>query len=414
MSAYSSIPLFRPEVLAARKDRLHGDISLAVPLSWQLIGYLLFCALAAALSFLAFATYSRVEAVPGSIVIDRGTATIVPTRAGVVSELAVHDGQHVSAGDLLLRVRSEEDLASGSTAPQRVLDALDQQDRQLDSQAALTMTAATADRGRLQESIRGAQAEIQSLDQQIAEQQQLVALAETDLQQAQGIADKGFISRRDIDTRKATLLARRQQLSQLGQARTQKMTSIADAQRSIAQSFAAAQAQAVAVQSQRSQLNQQMAQFDAARGYALTSPIAGTVTALTARLGQPASQGQELLVVMPEGGRTRVELYVPTSAAGFLRKGQDVRLAIDAFPYETFGTVEARISDISTTAIGRQTPNGMVPIYLVTAELARTSIEAFGKSQPLLPGMTLTARIVTRKQSLFEWLFQPLFAVGRR
>ena len=120
------------------------------------------------------------------------------------------------------------------------------------------------------------------------------------------------------------------------------------------------------------------------------------------------------MVIVPDGGRPRVELYVPTSAAGFLNKGQEVRLAVDAFPYERFGTVEARISDISSTAVAQQTNVGSVPVYLVTAELARASVSAFGKKQPLVSGMTLTARIVTRKQSLFEWLFEPLFAVARR
>ncbi|WP_196233061.1 HlyD family secretion protein [Sphingomonas segetis] len=414
MTAHSPIPLFRPEVLAARRDRLHGDISLAVPLSWQLIGYLLFGALTIALGFLALATYSRVETISGAIVVDKGIAAIVPTRPGVIADLAVREGQHVHAGDLLARVRSEEDLANGATAPQRILDSLDQQDRQLGNQADLVLNAAAADQARLEATVRGSRDEIRTIEQQMTAQQQLVALAANDLDQAESIAAKGFISRRDIDDRKATLLARRQQLSQLEQAKAAKLTTISDAQRSIAQSKASSQAQAVSVQSQRTQLQQQMAQYDAAQGYALTSPVSGTVTALTARLGQPAAQGEQLMVVLPDGGRTRVELYVPTSAAGFLKKGQEVRVAVDAFPYETFGTVQARITDISSTVVQKQGPNGPVPVYLVTAEFGRTRIQAFGKAQPLQPGMTLTARIVTRKQSLFEWLFEPLFAVGRR
>lgn len=414
MTAHSPIPLFRPEALAARKEHLNGDISLAVPLSWQLIGYLLCAALVAAAAFLTLASYSRVETVGGSIVVDKGTAPIVPSRAGVVVDLGVKDGQHVKAGDVVARVRSEEDLAGGGTAPQRILNSLAQQSQQLDSQATSVLNAASAERLRFMEAMRGAQQEIQSLDQQIGDQQQLVTLAANDLHQAQGIADKGFISRRDLDLRQATLLARQQQLAQLAQARSAKVAVIADAQRSIAQSGANAAAQATAVQSQRTQLVQQMAQFDAAKGYSLTSPVSGIVTALTARLGQPAAESQQLMVVVPDGGRTRVELYVPTSAAGFLSKGQEVRLAIDAFPYERFGTVEARISDISTTAIAKQTAAGAVPVYLVTAELSRSSVEAFGKKQSLVSGMTLTARIVTRRQSLFEWLFEPLFAVSRR
>jgi membrane fusion protein len=414
LSAHQPIPLFRPEVLAARKDRLHGDISLAVPLSWQLIGYLLFAAVAVALCFLAFASYSRVETVSGAIVVDKGVAPIVPTRAGVVVGLPVKTGQHVEAGALLARVRAEEDLASGGTAPQRVLDSLAEQDRQLGSQAELVLRAAAAERARLLETIRGAKQEIDGIDRQIADQRQLITLAENQFKDAQSIAAKGFISRRDLDERQATVLGRRQQLAQLKQARSAKLTSIADAQRSIAEAGANARAQAVSVQSQRTQLAQQIAQADAAKGYALTSPVSGTVTALTARLGQPAAQTQQLMIVVPDGGRIRAELTVPTSAAGFRKKGQEVRLAVDACPYQTFGTVEGRIDDISSTVIAKQTDKGAVPVYLVTAELDRNSVEAFGRPQSLVPGMTLTARIVTRRQSLSEWLFEPLFAVSRR
>ena len=414
MSAYSPIPLFRPEVLAARKDRLHGDISLAIPIAWQLVGYLLFASVIAATAFLALANYSRVETVTGAVAIDKGVAAIVPTRAGVITSLKVREGQHVASGTLLAQVRSEENLAEGGTAPQRVIESLDRQDQQLGSQAALVLNAAAAERSRYLEAIQGAEQEVQSLDLQIADQRKLVALAENDFRQVQGIAAKGFLSRRDLDAREATLLGRRQQLAQLDQARSAKLATVADARRSIAQSEASAHAQAIAVQSQRTQLSQQMAQFDAAKGYALTSPVAGTVTALTARLGQPAVQGQQLMIVVPDGGRARVELYVPTSAAGFLKVGQDVRLAIDAFPYQQFGTVAARIANIATAAVPKQSENGNTPVYLVTAELPRPWIRAFGQRQPLDPGMTLTARIVTRRQSLFEWLFEPLFAVSRR
>jgi membrane fusion protein len=264
VTAHSRIPLFRREVYSARDDRLHGEVNLAVPLSWQLIGYLMFAAVAVALSFLAFASYARVQTVAGTIVVDKGTAPIVPTRDGIVAELAVSDGQHVRAGELLAKIRSEEYLANGSTAPERVIVALDRQGKQLGDQASLVLNAAAADRSRLLDTISGAEAEVQSLDEQIKEQQQLISLAENSFRDAQSVAGKGFITRRDLEDREATLLSRQQQLGQLRQARAEKSTSIAGARRSIAQSDATAQAQAVAIQSQRTQLEQQVAQFDAA------------------------------------------------------------------------------------------------------------------------------------------------------
>ena len=414
MTAHAPIPLFRPEVAAARKDRLHGDISLAVPISWQAISFLLFAAVIIAAALLAIASYSQVENVAGAVVIDKGTAQVVATRAGVIASVGVRDGQQVKAGQVLARVRSEEDLVGGGTAPQRVIDSIHEQDRQLGDQAAMILGAASAERSRLHETILGAQQEVENLDQQIADQRQLVALAEAQFKQSQTVAAKGFISRRDLDAQETTLLSRRQQLNQLQQSRAAKLASLADARRSIAESASTAQAQSVAVQAQRTQLAQQTAQFEAAKGYALTSPVDGTVTALTARTGAPVAQGESLMTIVPKGGRTRVELYVPTSAAGFLKKGQEAHLAIDAFPYQQFGTVAARITDISNAPIAKQGAAGPVPVYLVTAEILHPFVRAFGREQPLMPGMTLTARIITRRQTLLEWLFEPLFAVSRR
>jgi membrane fusion protein len=56
----------------------------------------------------------------------------------------------------------------------------------------------------------------------------------------------------------------------------------------------------------------------------------------------------------------------------------------------------------------------MRPFYLVAVAMDRDHIIAFGQRQPLVPGMTLSARIVTEKQTLIQWLFEPLLAVQRR
>jgi membrane fusion protein len=407
--------LFRQEVLEHRADRLHGEVSIAVPVSWQLIGITLLAALAVAFAFLFTASYSRIETVAGEVVLDRGVASIMPSRAGIVAALPAREGQEVRRGDVLVQIRSEEDMASGRTAPRRIRDALQQQDRRLASQTALMMDAAVAEQSRLTAQIRGLDQEIASLGTQIEQQRRLVEVAGNEFREVQGVAGKGFISRRDLEARESALISRRQQLSQLEQARAAKRAALAEARRGILQAGATAQAQAAGVQSGRAELIQRLAEVETAEGYTLTSPIEGIVTAVTARLGQAATPQQPLMVVMPAHAIMRAELYVPTSAAGFLAVGQKVRVAVDAFPYQRFGAVDARIIQISSVPIPKAKPEGgAIPVYLVTAELAEPSVMAFGRKQPLLPGMTLSARIITEKQSLFEWLFEPLYAVKNR
>jgi membrane fusion protein len=414
MNAESGKPLFRLEALRHRADRLHGNVNIATPVAWQLIGYLLLTILVVGGGFLSLATYARVETVVGAIALDKGVASIVPSRPGTISSVSVADGQRVRAGDQLATIRAEESMVAGPSAPKRMRDALGQQDARLADQGRLLLEAASAEQARLRAQIDGDVEAIPRLEDQIADQRELMATADADYRNALEVAKGGFISKRDIADRQANVLSRHQQLAELEQSLSTKRAEIAQARRSILQAAMSAQAQVANAQSGRAALSQQLAQADLAQGYALTSPVDGIVTALTAKPGQPAAADRQLMLVVPTGSKPSVELYVPSAAAGFLARGQEVRLSVDAFPYQTFGTLKARVMDVSQAAVLRQTPAGTVPVYLVNASLPEPWVKAFGRRQPLLPGMTLSARIVTERRNLIEWLFEPLFAMRRR
>jgi membrane fusion protein len=408
-------PLFRKEMLEHRADRLHGDVSIAIPVSWQAIGFMLLAALAAAFLFLLFAGYTRVEIVSGMVVPDRGIAPIMPTRPGIVAAVSVVEGQQVAAGAPLAEIRAEEILTAGGTLPGRSLEAVEQQYAGLAGQSAATFAAAAAEQARLTAQIRGLTEELASVDRQLGVQSDLVASAVNEVALVQDVARRGYISRRDVLAREETLMVRRQQLAQLQQLRSGKTASMAEARRSAEQARAAAAVQAAELTTSRGALAQRRADAQAGQGYRLTAPVAGTVTAVTARVGQAATAQRPLMTIVPANAELQVELYVPTRASGFVAPGQQVRLSFDAFPFQRFGTVKARVLGISGATIAREDGRGtMVPVYLATAQLERPWISTFGKRRRLLPGMTLEARIVTERQSLLAWLFEPLIAVRGR
>jgi membrane fusion protein len=179
--------------------------------------------------------------------------------------------------------------------------------------------------------------------------------------------------------------------------------------------MATAHAQETGVQSSRAEVAQRVAEAQQSQGYVITSSVEGTITALTARVGQVATPQQSLMTIVPAHANIRAQLYVPTSAAGFLKLGQEVRLGIDAFPYQQYGTLTGRIVQISSVAIPKAiSGGGTIPVYLVTVDLPEKYMAAFGQQHVLLPGMTISARIVTRRQTFAEWLFEPIFAVSKR
>ncbi len=407
--------LFRNEAIQHRADRLLGDVALIVPVSWQIIGGMLFLGLVCAMAFLSLAPYSRVETVKGTIVPDRGIAAILPSRVGVVASVTVRDGASVSAGQTLVRIKASEATSAGRSVSGEMAAAVARQDLALAGQTAQMRTAAVAEQARVAAQIAGLAKEIEQIDYQISVQQQLVDTAKTELDNVQEVARRGFISRRDIRIREDSYLNRRQQYSQLQQDRSSKLASREEAQRAGQRASAEAQALTSSLQSSRGALTERLIGAATSGEYLLLSPLDGTVTALTARLGQSVNTESQLMAVVPKRARLKAELYVPTRASGFLKKGQAVRFAVDAFPYQQFGTLEGTIEEISSVPTRLKNENEVTEtVYLVVASILRPEISAFGERRRLVPGMILSARIVTRKQSLLVWLFEPLFSVSRR
>ncbi len=407
--------LFRSEVFEHRKEKLHGNVHMALPMSWQIIGALIFSAIIIAIIFLSLASYSRIETVTGIITPTGGISQITSARTGVIKDIKIADGQSVEEGNALIEINADQRLADGGSSNNLILDSLSSQESGLQLQKRQVSAAMQAEQSQLAASIQGLNAEISGIKEQISVQEGLVVSAKEQLDQARVVAERGFISKRDILTREETYLSRQQQLSGLRQTLARQQSAAREAELSIRQARANAGAQISSLDSQKSDITQRMVNTQASSAYQLSAPIDGKVTALTARVGQAVTAGQPLMAIIPKGSKLIAELYVPSAATGFIEVGQSVGLALDAYPYQRFGTVKARIKSIASAPITQAGQNGAtVAVFLVVAELDETSISAYGDNKPLSTGMSLTANIVTEEQSLIKWLFEPLFAVRNR
>lgn len=407
--------LFRSEVFEHRKEKLHGNVHMALPISWQIIGALLFAMIVVAMIFLSLASYSRIETVTGIITPTGGISQITSARTGVIKDIKIADGQSVEEGYALIEINADQRLADGGSSNNLILDSLSSQESGLQLQKRQVSAAMQAEQSQLAARIQGLNAEISGIKEQISVQEGLVVSAKEQLDQARVVAERGFISKRDILTREETYLSRQQQLSGLRQTLARQQSAAREAELSIRQARANAGAQISSLDSQKSDIAQRMVNTQASSAYQLSAPIDGKVTALTARVGQAVTAGQPLMAIIPKGSKLVAELYVPSAATGFIEVGQSVGLALDAYPYQRFGTVKARIKSIASAPITQAGPNGAtIAVFLVVAELDKTSISAYGDNKPLSTGMSLTANIVTEEQSLIKWLFEPLFAVRNR
>jgi membrane fusion protein len=406
--------LFRREALERQSQRLAGTVSMAVPMGWHLTGYLMAVVLAGVVIFLSTASYSRIVQATGVILPDKGIAVVIPPRAGVIMQMMVSDGDHVNEGQELIAVRSEDYLVSGESASKKVAEMLQRQNASIDEQLQEVKNDEASQTAQFSAQISGFETQITKLEGQIGLQQDLIKSIEADVERIRGLVSKGIVAQRDVLLREDSLTERRQQMSVIESTLSERRSDLSDAQRMLDQVKARANEKMASLEAQREDVNRGMATNEQSRAYIIRAAMPGTISGLTARIGEAVNPQQALMSIVPDQAVLHAQLDVPNAAIGFIEVGQDVRLAIDAFPYQSFGTVGGHVSSLSKSPVSRSGAGSANLNYLVKIELERQDILAYGKPQALFPGMTLSARIATARQSLLEWLFQPLYALQRR
>ncbi len=212
-------------------------------------------------------------------------AVIAPKIAGYVVEVAVTDNQAVGKGDLLARIDDS------------------------DFRAAHARADAEVERVRLATGAARATVEAE------------VLRARADLGRAEELMKRGFATRALIDERRAALSTAEARM-------TERRAGIATAEANrtaasgTAQSESAALKAAVAVR--------EAAALDLANTE-LRSPIDGVVGNRSARVGQYARIGQQLMVVVPVEQAYLVANFKETQIAGMVA-GQPVSVRLDSYP----------------------------------------------------------------------------------
>jgi membrane fusion protein len=154
---------------------------------------------------------------------------------------------------------------------------------------------------------------------------------------------------------------------------------------------------------------------EAETSFSVVAPVGGTVTGITARTGDAVAAQMPLAVIVPDGALL-AELFVPSSAIGFVKPGGKVKLMVDAFPYQKFGFRNGAIATVSLAPVPQQAraQEQAEPMFVVQVRLDRQDMPAYGRSWALLPGMKVTADIVLEDRSFLEWLFDPVRATMMR
>jgi adhesin transport system membrane fusion protein len=149
----------------------------------------------------------------------------------------------------------------------------------------------------------------------------------------------------------------------------------------------------------------------------ITSPVAGVVKTLRINtIGGVLRAGDELMQISPVDGDRVVEVKVNPADIGQLQLGMPVTIRLDAFDYSVYGSLAGTLDYISADTLTEQIGNGPAfTYYRAHVKLDQDGSDAARQANPKLagvplkPGMTATVDIRTARRSVLQYLAKPVF-----
>lgn len=136
------------------------------------------------------------------------------------------------------------------------------------------------------------------------------------------------------------------------------------------------------------------------------SPIRGIVKQLfVTTLGGVVKPGMDLAEIVPVDDNLRVEVRVRPSDIGFIHAGQSAMVKVSAFDFSIYGGLPGRVESVGADS---HTDERQGPYFLVFIRTDRNYLGASSRRLRVIPGMTVTADIVTGKKTVLQYLLHPI------
>ncbi len=262
--------------------------------------------------------------------------------------------------------------------------------------------------------------ELEALDSEISTQQRRATIAADAVGRATKLDSIGFLSRAGLEREEDAGLEQQARLAQLQRSRLALAREARGLEMEAESALSRNRAQVASIDNQLAALGQERLERELQYHAAIVAPSAGTVATVLVEPGQMVVAGTPLATLIPVNARLEAQLYAPSRSIGFVHEGQDVLLRYLAYPYQKFGMHHANVVAVSKNPmlpgdLGFTPIDGTrEPVYRIKAEIDAQAIRAYGKIEPLQPGMQVEADILLDRRRLIEWIFEPLLGLAGR
>ena len=134
----------------------------------------------------------------------------------------------------------------------------------------------------------------------------------------------------------------------------------------------------------------------------IKAPVSGTLQQFNGKYAGGSLQPGELVGVISPDASLVAECYLSPKDIGYIRIAMPVKFQVDAFNYNEWGLLEGKVISIDNDF----TLSGNQPVFKVKCSFDNTSLKLKnGIKGQLKKGMSLRARFILTRRSLFQLLF---------
>ncbi len=391
---------------------------------------------------IVWATFAEVD------IVTRGQGKVIPSRqvqilgsqdGGVITEILVREGDLVQQGELLLKLdqtRSQSNLGenmaerSGLIVRAARLRAMVDGQPFEPSQVMLTETAdivyqeqqlydsrleeLEVQKGIARQQLKQRREELRELGVRRGQLGRELELATEELSRTTPMIESGAVSpvevlrlQREVNKAEGELKQTRAQLSRISASISEAEGKLAGVDLEFSNGVREQLADTVNRINALTEAGAGLS--DRVRQTNLLSPVTGTIKQLLYNtVGGIVLPGRDIVELIPADDSLLVEVRVRPQDIAFMAPGQVANVKVTAYDFVVYGGLEGKVEQIGADTVLDEEGNAFYEVSV------RTTTVAFGKDQPIIPGMTVEVDILTGKKTIMAYLMKPVLRAQQR
>jgi membrane fusion protein, type I secretion system len=416
---------------------------------WIAYGKLVLGVLGLAGLLFSFVTISGAVVTQGTVSVENATKTVQHLDGGIVKKIFVKDGNHVNAGDLIVKLDDTQIFANLAIARGRALDAAIQNarleaerdgkstfvlspstpvqsdpvaTRMLEAQQALFNARLAGRHGEdsvLRERVKQLAQDYDGLDQQLKSRQRELDYVNRELAGVLPLYEKGYVAQSRVGPLQRDQARLQGEVGQLGTQVEKAKAASDEAKLKLEQNAKDFNSQVA------EEIRKAVTQYEEARqtlaaledklaGTEIRAPRAGVINALAVTTeGGVIAPGAAIAQVVPDDEKLVIEAKISPNDIDKVRGGLEATVKFPAFDARSTPRLEGQVTIVSPAALADKEQQNK-PYFLAQIELLPSEVEKLGGDHRLIPGMPAEVYIETRQHSLLGYIVKPIAdIVGR-